>query len=89
MLNVNVTVLYLPDIGILYRKVIGGKATLAYPFKTILMLISDNYQVLIGAIIISALQIRKLVERVFKSDQDQIASKLKSNTHSPKIIQAI
>lgn len=58
MLNVNVTVLYLP--GILYLKVIDRKATLAYPFKTILILIADNYQVLTGAIIISVLQIRKL-----------------------------
>lgn len=60
ILSVNVTVLYLPVIGILYPKVIGRKATLAYPFKTILILIADNYQVLIGAIIISVLQIRKL-----------------------------
>lgn len=60
MLTVNVTVLYPPDIGILYLKVIGRKATLAYPFKTILTLIAVNYQVLTGAIIISVLQIRKL-----------------------------
>lgn len=49
-------------------------------YLTIFLSIANNYQMLIGTIIISVLQIRKLVDGDIKSDWDQIASKLKSET---------